>query len=232
MVLTYLQGIFNLSLSFSGIYGLYRCTSIILPPKLMQAGHKQFLTNISLFICIIQEITTFISCSWYKGKNEKAKFLAEEILLPISLVLESVVTSVYWPLRIFFTHLIFQKNPNYAHKSRNEYLPLHIDMCLHLFPFIGMLVNFYYFKKDKFVIKNNTVVLSVCYVFGLAYILWLKFLIPEGGKYPYPFLDIGEPYKTLIMLAVTNIGFAFLKVFQWLKKDTPVSKTVKDKKEL
>lgn len=232
MGLACLQGLFNLSLSCSGIYGLYKCTSIILPPKLVQAGHKQFLTNISLFICIIQEITTFVSCSYYKDKNQKIKFLAEEILLPISLVLESVVTSVYWPLKIFFTHLIYQKNPNYAQKNRNEYLPLHIDMCLHLFPFIGMLVNFFYFKKDKFVIKNNTIVLSICYVFGWTYILWLKFLIPEGAKYPYPFLDIEEPYKTLIMLTVTNVGFAFLKIFQWLKKDTSVSKSNKDKKEL
>lgn len=193
----------------------------------MQAGHKQFLTNISLFICIVQEITTFISCNYFNGKNEKVKFVAEEILLPIALVLETVVTSVYWPLKIFFTELIYQKNPNYTDKKRNEYLPLHIDMCLHLFPLIGMLINFFYFKKGKFVIKKNTIVLSVCYAFGLAYIYWLKMLIPADGKYPYPFLDISEPYKTLVMLAITNIGFGFLKLLQWFKKDAPIKKNKK-----
>jgi len=135
----------------------------------MQAGHKQFLTNISLFICIVQEITTFISCNYFNGKNEKVKFVAEEILLPIALVLETVVTSVYWPLKIFFTELIYQKNPNYTDKKRNEYLPLHIDMCLHLFPLIGMLINFFYFKKGKFVIKkeHNCAICLLCFWLSL-----------------------------------------------------------------
>lgn len=228
MAYTSLQGLFNLALSFTGVYGLYQCTSIILPPKLIQAGHKQFLTNISLFICIVQEISTFISCNYFKNQNEKVRFAAEEVLLPIALVLESVVTTVYWPLKLFFAHLIYQKNPNYANKKREEYLPLHIDMFLHLFPLIGMLINFFYYKKGKFVIKKNTIVLSVCYAFGFAYIFWLKLLIPADGKYPYPFLDIPEPYKTLVMLAVTNIGFGFLKLLQYLKKDAPIEE--KDKK--
>ncbi|OBA26075.1 hypothetical protein HANVADRAFT_49497 [Hanseniaspora valbyensis NRRL Y-1626] len=216
------QLILNTALTFTGTYGLYVCSKIILPPKLMVAGHKQFLTNISLVVAIIQQLSTITAI--FSNGNKQIVFISEELLLPIALVLETVVTSVYWPLKIFFVHLIFQKNPNYASKSRSEYLPLRVDLCLHLLPFLGMAANFFIFKKKKFLIDDSKIVLSLCASLGLLYIFWLKFLIPEGGKYPYPFLDIPEPWKTIVMLFVTNIAFGYFKLLQWLKSDSKEEK--------
>lgn len=211
------QLILNSALTFTGSYGLFVCTSILLPPKLVVAGHKQFLTNISLVISIIQHVSAVATI--LLAGNKQVAFFSEEVMLPVALVLESVVTSVYWPLRIFFVELIFQKNPNYAAKSRSHYLPLHVDICLHLLPFLGLCINFFKFKKGKFVINSTKIVLSVCTALGLSYILWLKYLIPVGGKYPYPFLDIPEPWKTAAMLVITNIAFGYFRALQFFKKE-------------
>lgn len=211
------QLILNTGLTFTGIYGLYVCTSILLPPKLATAGHKQFLTNISLFVAIIQEVSTVAGI--LTKRNKTITLISEEVLLPVALVLEAVVTSIYWPLRLFFVHLIFQKNPNYASKGRQEYLPLNVDLCLHLLPFLGMATNFFKFKQGKFKINDNKVILSICSLLGISYIFWLKYLIPADGKYPYPFLDIAEPWKTIAMLVVTNIAFGYFKLIQWLKSE-------------
>ncbi|XBW36695.1 hypothetical protein QEN19_002270 [Hanseniaspora menglaensis] len=211
------QLLLNCALTFTGTYGLYVCTSIILPPKLQAAGHKQFLTNISLAISIIQQVSTIASI--LVGNSKALEFFSGDILLPIALVLETVVTSVYWPLRIFFVEMIFQKNPNYASIERSKYLPLHVDICLHLLPFIGMSLNFFKYKKGRFALNNTKFVLPVCSALGLAYIFWLKYLIPKGGKYPYPFLDAAEPWKTIIMLTITNVAFGYFKLIQYLKPE-------------
>ena len=202
--------IINALLLVTGTYGLYKCTMVHLPPTLNSAGHKQFLTNISLAISLVYNLLTLLT----RGHSR----VVEEYVFPVSLILETVVALVYWPLKIFFVHLIYQQSANPL-KKRGTVLPLHVDMCLHLFPSVGLLFQYLFLRRSSFSLSKRKVFL-VCILLGTVYKWYLQILVkPElGAKYPYPFLDISEPWKSIVMYTVTLIAWGCYVGLQNLKR--------------
>lgn len=200
----------NAILLVTGTYGLYKCTMVHLPPTLNSAGHKQFLTNISLAISLVYNLLALLT--------QSSSHLVEKYMFPISVILETVVTLVYWPLKIFFVHLIYQQSANPLQK-RGTVLPLHVDMCLHLFPCIGLLFQFLVLKRSQFALSTKTAFIG-CLMLGTIYKWYLQILVkPElGAKYPYPFLDIKEPWKSVIMYGVTLVAWGVFMVLQKVKR--------------
>lgn len=82
--------------------GLYRCSQIQLPPSLASAGHRQFLTNISAAVTLVNSLSNVFD---FVVQSAVSRLWARHFTLPIALVLESVVASVYWPLRLFAMRL-------------------------------------------------------------------------------------------------------------------------------
>lgn len=127
------------------------------------------------------------------------------VTLPLALVLESVVATVYWPLRIFAIHLILQG------AKRKSPIPLEVDVSIHLLPIIYLLADYYVSgSSQRFKIPLLPAWIIVAAI-GLAYKFYLGFLIDPsmGQKYPYPFLDVAEPYKSVIFVVVTSFGWLF-----------------------
>lgn len=205
-------------------WGISQCTKIILPQNLYEAGHKQFLTNISVVVTLINNSANIIY--WILEKilpsNEilaNCEFISRHITLPIALILESVVPLVYWPLRLFAQNLIMQDIP----ADIKNPLPLSVDMAIHLSPFICLFSDHYLSGSgSKFEVSNGKAWFIVT-ALGFSYYKYLSFLIDtnKGQVYPYPFLDVAEPWKSVIFVLVSTVAWLFYVLYQKLPPYLP-----------
>ncbi|OVF10548.1 hypothetical protein A9F13_02g03773 [Clavispora lusitaniae] len=188
-----------------GCYPLnYLVNNVILPPHLAGGGHWQFLTNLSLLFSLMVFAVGFVghlskSAALYNLKNS---------LHPIALVLECVVTSVYWPLRIFLLHHLV-KDPS------REMIPLSIDLCLHLVPVVALMVDYIFFMPRWTITPSNA--FCACIVLTSLYWFFLKSVIDfeNGGEYPYMFLNVEtDLVRALIFAAVGLVGFVSFLFFR------------------
>ncbi|CCD26537.1 uncharacterized protein NDAI_0H03640 [Naumovozyma dairenensis CBS 421] len=209
---------FNLVCFVISSWGLRWATTITLPPSLRQAGHKQFLTNISVIVTLFSNITNiadffiqrYAKCPTLRNRSHR---ISKHTILPVALVMESIVPAVYWPLRLFAMKLIMQGIPENNSPSP---IPLSVDCAIHLVPFVFLFADHYLSGSgEKFVISNKKAWVIVT-LLGLSYYRFLGLLIntERGQSYPYPFLDVDEPYKSIIFVAVTSITWLFYVLYQ------------------
>lgn len=147
------------------------------------------------------------------------------VTLPLALVLESVVATVYWPLRLFAIGLILQG------AKRKSPVPLHIDVSIHLLPILYMLSDYYFTDASERFKIGLAQSWGIIAAVGLAYKSYLSALIDTstGQKYPYPFLDVPEPYKSVIFVVVTSFGWLFYVAYRALPPRHKVSKKERSK---
>ncbi|KAI5956390.1 hypothetical protein KGF54_000865 [Candida jiufengensis] len=190
-----------------------------LPPHLKDAGQFQFLTNLSLIYSII---TFVIGAIAHLFKSEYL-FLLKNDLHPIGLALESIVAGVYWPLRLFFLHLL-TKDPS---KFK---MPIITDLSIHLMPIVSLLIDYLIFMP-KWTISINT---ALAFVVSFTTFYWflLKNLIDvdKGGRYPYEFMNVEKESSRIIVFAVVGIvafiQFLFMRqVYDWVVGKTEEATT-------
>lgn len=190
-----------------GAYGLsYLCTKVTLPPHLEAAGQWQFLTNLSL----VFSICVYLLGAAAHMKRSPALFALKNNLHPIALVLESVVTVIYWPLRLLFLQFLV-KDPNH------KFIPLFVDLCLHFVPVLVLLVDFFVFMPRWTI--SPAISAATCMVLSALYYVWLKVLIDvnTGAEYPYNFLNVpSELQRVVIFGAVAFVGFLLFCGLSWL----------------
>ncbi|CCH58937.1 hypothetical protein TBLA_0B00940 [Henningerozyma blattae CBS 6284] len=216
--------IINVISLISASYGLNRASALPLPPTLAKAGDKQFLTNISVIATILSNIAGI--CNYFIQRRQhkdykigypcdgkkRANFVSRHLLLPLALVLETIVPLVYWPLRLFFINLIMQGADEVDHYP----IPVLVDVAIHLFPFIALFADHYLSGSDNKFILSNSVALVVVTTLGIAYNRWLAFIIDfeAGQKNPYPFLDVREPFRSVIFACVTTVAWGCYALYQ------------------
>lgn len=188
-------------------HGLYRCAQISLPGNLAAAGHRQFLTNISAAVTLVNAASNVYD---YAAQRPGSRLWARHCTLPLALVLESVVASVYWPLRLFAMHLIVQQPPAPGRSP----IPLSVDLSIHLAPVLLLLADHYLAGCGARFRAPPAVAWGVVLVLGFAYKRWLEWLVVPPAKYPYPFLDVPEPRRTVIFGAVTSVSMLFYALYQ------------------
>lgn len=177
-------------------FSLYK---VELPPHLAGAGQWQFLTQLSLAASLV----VFAIGLAAHGLHSPALFLLKNALHPIAMILETVVTTIYWPLRLFLVHKLV-KDPTRKH------LPLSIDFCMHLVPFVALFVDYIFFMP-KWTISSYSAFV-ICGALCGSYYLWLRRLVDvaNGGEYPYEFLNVpDELTRIMIFGAVALLAFAF-----------------------
>ncbi|CCE63696.1 hypothetical protein TPHA_0F02140 [Tetrapisispora phaffii CBS 4417] len=211
-------------------WGLWTCTSIILPQSLASAGHKQFLTNISVVASLLSNYSNIFNFFIQRYSNDKVfknttNFIARHICLPIALVLESIVVLVYWPLKIFFYYLIYQG----ANDNSRTPIPLSVDFAIHLFPIIFLLSDHYLSGYGEYFSISKIKAFILVTILGFSYNRWLYYLIDlnGGGAFPYPFLSVPEPFRTIIFISITTVGWLFYVLYQ---KFPPSSRLTSHKK--
>ncbi|CDO93631.1 unnamed protein product [Kluyveromyces dobzhanskii CBS 2104] len=184
--------------------GVIECSKIILPSNLAGAGHKQFLTNIAAAFTVFHSSLNVVN--QLAGGNGSLQFWSREFTLPVAMCLETIVCVIYWPLRIFFIPLIMHgvNDPN------RSPLPLNVDISVHLLPIIYLSLDYFLLKKNPFQIASWKVFTTLP-LLGLAYRIYLDNIIGPHASYPYPFLDVAEPYKSVIFVTVSlSAGWIYI----------------------
>lgn len=215
---TFTSLVINVVSLITSSFGLHQCALIVLPPTLSQAGHKQFLTNLSVAATILNNVANIANYFIQRNKNTKTKygsesdFISRHVTLPLALVLESIVATVYWPLRLFAMELIVQDAPARGASP----IPVKVDLSIHLFPIVFLLCDHYLSGSGcKFQLSRLHSWLVIT-ALGLGYNRFLNHLIDPTSiqKYPYPFLNVDEPLKSVIFVAVTSVSWLYFLLYQ------------------
>lgn len=197
-------------------WGLWKCTKVVLPPSLSQAGHKQFLTNIAVVVTILNNVANIVNGVVQAiSSDDKVKrrwyHISRHVTLPIAMVLETIVATVYWPLRLFALHLIMQD----VAKGRAP-IPWEVDVAIHLLPLVNQLYDHYFSGYGSKYRLSHKVSWLIITSLGLAYNRYLHYLIEPNGvqSYPYPFLNVDEPLRSIIFVTVTSISWLYYLMYQ------------------
>lgn len=187
--------------------GLYRCVQIPLPPSLAGAGHRQFLTNLSAGATLVNSVSNVVD---YFAQSRVSRLWARHFTLPLALVLESVVASVYWPLRLFAVGLIMHQPPEPGRVP----FPMSVDLSIHLAPVMLLLVDHYLTGRGERFRAPYRIAWVVVLALGYGYKCWLEWLLDETAAYPYPFLNVPEPRRTIVFCAVTSFSMVYYVLYQ------------------
>lgn len=219
----------SLSLNFLslivGTYGLNSILDLELPPHLLKAGHWQFLTNISLLFSLVV-FSLGIAAHLLKLNDI---FRLRSVLHPVVLTLESVVTVVYWPLRLFWLPMLV--------KDSQRLIPWKVDVSVHLVPFAALLVDFLFFMPRWTI--PTAVAFFECILLTFLYWVHLSFLVDEasGASYPYEFLN-GESnaVRGIIFVVIGLLGFGMFvlikRIYDIVAAEKENRESIKDIGEL
>lgn len=233
-----LSFLINVACLTTSTYGYITGTNLPLPPTLKKAGHKQFFTNISLVVTMINNVANIVnyliqkSVGIDKKRKEKpfianfSELVSRHLTLPLALVLETVVPLVYWPLRLFFASMILTVDTDAPDRPL---IPLSIDLAIHFFPFLFLITDHYYSGSGLKFRLSNTTVWFVVVAIAFGYYKFLKALIdPNAGQaYPYPFLNVPEPYQTMIFIITGSVAWWFYTVYQKFPPKSLLDETLK-----
>ena len=187
---------------FTSVWGLIGATAVHLPPSLAGAGHRQFLTILAVCVTIGNNV---INVAAQLRPGPQLSFYSRQLTLPVALVLETVVAVVYWPLRLFALPLIMH---NVNDGSRMP-LRVSVDCAVHLLPLVYLAVDYLVVERKPFEMSYKKAWVIVT-VLGLGYKRYLSVVVDSaaGAVYPYPFLDVQEPYQSAIFVIVTTFAWA------------------------
>lgn len=175
-----------------GVYGLARNVTSTLPEPLAKGGHWQFLTNLSLVYLLV----VFVVGVAAHATGSQRLFDIKNTLHPIGMALEFVVAVVYWPLRLFFMHLL-------ASDPLKFNLPLLTDLCIHLMPVVSLMIDYLVYMPPWLLLNLTALALMA----GLTMGYWslLKYLIEEDGYYPYAFLNVDTEAQRMVMFVAVGL---------------------------
>ncbi|KAF8001072.1 hypothetical protein HF325_004861 [Metschnikowia pulcherrima] len=197
----------NSAVVATGVYAMYYISNYVqLPPHLEGAGHWQFLTNLSL---LLSQVVFLLGAAAHLFRSQSLFFLKNNIH-PIALALECIVTGIYWPLRLMFLHILV-KDP------KAKLLPLFVDFCLHLFPVIGLAIDYFFFMPKWTILPKFS--FGACVGLSGLYWWWLKSIIDfeNGGEYPYMFLNVPDELTRIVIFGVVAIfAFALFMTLRYL----------------
>lgn len=193
-----------------GAYGLKKVLAQELPPHLAVAGHWQFLTNLLLAYSMV---VFGVGALAHVSRSERL-YRFKNILHPVALALETIVTVVYWPLRLFFLHLLVKDPSQFT-------LPLAADLLIHLMPVSSLLVDYLLFMPRWTI--GVPFAFSFCAVLTTAYWFWLKLVIDfaNGGQYPYVFLNVESEQTRVVIFGMVGmtafVQFLVMRqVYDWI----------------
>ncbi|XP_071498431.1 protein rolling stone-like [Diadema antillarum] len=158
----------------------------------------------------------------------KFRYQLEWLLFNISINVCIIVTLVYWPIL----------RPQIP---KNQEIPLHIDISIHLLPCILCLVDLFLTKVH---LRFVHVLYPALYLFAyllFAVIYWAAGgTDPSGNRYIYPIIDFGGNPGIAVatvfgVAAATFLAQGFLKLLYILRRrclDTNVSERVEEQEPL
>lgn len=199
-----------------GGWGLWKNIQFDLPKHLVDAGPWQFLTNLSLAYSLVVFILGFLAHVLWSQRL----FRLKNSLHPIAMTMELIVATIYWPLRLFFLHLLVDDVSRFI-------FPLPVDLAVHLLPVVALTIDYLAFMPP-WTITTQAALLG-CAGSTLAYWFQLARLVDvsKGAAYPYQFMNVEkDSSRAGIFVIVGLVGFSFFLVARYLHSwVVPKSKT-------
>ncbi|KAL9933649.1 hypothetical protein V8E36_007307 [Tilletia maclaganii] len=151
-------------------------------------GHWQFLTNIGLsFTAVSFALSLLLDLAPHVKPLRAAKLFFATPALPA----EALIAALYWTLLSINPDLLIPsvKKPDPSNPGafimESIRLPIWLDLRLHAFPGVLMLIDYYAFSPAW---SKNTHALIVGGVPTLIYVAWATLCAHFNGHYPYPLL--------------------------------------------
>ncbi|KAA1113275.1 hypothetical protein PGT21_027073 [Puccinia graminis f. sp. tritici] len=181
-------------------------------------GRTHFLTMWGLFFATVTFVLNIMMAIF--RKNSRLRDL-RKLTLAIGLPLESVITTLYWPIIIL--------NPNMMMLSELELvIPLSVDLALHLYPAVLLWIDYLVFS-DRFADSSSrkitltkdihlsilqlTLLLTLAYVSRIELLCYFNSDIPL----PYPFLnDVDFPVRVAIYSAAAGLCYMYSSIAESL----------------
>lgn len=107
------------------------------------------------------------------------------IFCPFSLQLAFVISSIYWPLMLFFPHLIMRsmdEQPLPGALPQLMRLPLATDLALHALPLFTLLIDFFVFQPKFSKIHVHKVAPIALVVFTVWYVSFVEYCAAFNGS--------------------------------------------------
>ncbi|KAJ7632508.1 FAR-17a/AIG1-like protein [Roridomyces roridus] len=160
-------------------------------------GHLQFLTIQGLAVSWLTMVAALLANLF---PSIKAFRSVKRSLFIVAMPVEVMVSSIYWPLLLFWPHLILQAMPGESAMFR---IPLRIDFCLHAMPAISLLADFMLFEK-KYRRSGLALAPVMALVATVGYSTWAEHCATKNGTFPYPFLTV-NPFEIRLRI-YTAVG--------------------------
>lgn len=109
-----------------------------------------------------------------------------------TLVIESMITLLYWSIYFFDYDLILNQETIAAIGGVPSFF---MDSAGHLVPFIAMLAEFLFTRSSKrYLYEQRVIHLIAIALFTFGYFIWIIYLFNDDhSKFPYPFLRVMSP---------------------------------------
>jgi hypothetical protein len=112
------------------------------------------------------------------------------------LVIETMITLLYWGLYFLHTDLILDKD---SVTAAGMLPPFFMDTSGHLMPFIAMVAEFLFTRSSKrHLYEQRAFHLVAIVIFTFGYFSWILHLFKDTNKFPYPFLRLMNPLARVV----------------------------------
>lgn len=198
-----------------GVWAVRYMLTLVLPELLEAGGHAQFLTNILLVVLMVVWLLGIVA---HVSQNQRV-FELKNHLHAIALTMESVVSGVYWPLRLFFLHQILE---------RGVAPPVDLDLAIHLMPVV-LLVAEYWLLMPEWTLGDFEA-LGLCVGMLVLYWVWLERVL-QLLRYPYPFLNVPaqQRFVTYVMVCMYAYGNFLVQKYAYKRVVVPAVEAAVDK---
>ena len=167
------------------------------------AGPFEFLTILAAIGTILYAFVAISTIFFPKIRRFRIDFLV------IIMSIECAISLAFWSVYLYDPQLLFVTEGS---KLRGAYLNPIVDACLHLFPAVGLLLEFFLhidYPHGDFG-RHQRLIAMAC----VGYTSWLLFLRWVNGSWVYPVFSI-FPIWFLFILFPLNV-FLVLSVFSKL----------------
>ncbi|KAF8136725.1 FAR-17a/AIG1-like protein [Boletus edulis] len=145
----------------------------------------------------------------YHCRETIARHLKRALLM-ISIPVEFIITSIYWPLLLFLPHLILPPtdvSPTASSAPSSLRLPLQVALALHASPLLTVLVDFFAFEPKFPKIYVHTAAPAAILAFTVWYASFVEYCATLSGAFPYPFLTY-SPFAVRVMIYTAAAGIS------------------------
>ncbi|KAI9494817.1 FAR-17a/AIG1-like protein [Zychaea mexicana] len=129
----------------------------------------------------IFQFLTIIGLTSVKLKTKKINHFVAiyKHIAYVATPMEGLITILYWPMVLYSKELL-------QHQEVPFFLPLPLDMSLHLWPAVLLWIDFLAFDVEFVRSKTHIVVI---YAFTVWYLGWSSYCFARNGFWVYPFLS-------------------------------------------